>query len=62
MRENTEEMSSALSTLLNYSKAKLDIDKDLATPAYFDEQSRELVINPDYQDEEAFAPSPPRLP
>ena len=55
LRENTEEMSSALSTLLNYSKAKLDIDKDLATPAYFDEQSRELVINPDYQDEEAFA-------
>ena len=55
LRENTEEMSSALSTLLNYSKAKLDIDKDLATPAYFDEQSRELVINPDYLDEEAFA-------
>lgn len=55
LREDTEEMSSALSTLLNYSKAKLDIDKDLATPAYFDEQSRELVINPDYQDEEAFA-------
>ncbi len=55
LREDTEEMSSALSTLLNYSKAKLDIDKDLATPAYFDEQSRELVINPDFPDEEAFA-------
>ena len=48
-------MASALSTLLNYSKAKLSVDKDMTVPAFFDEGSRELVINSEFPDEEAFA-------
>lgn len=55
LREGAEEMSTALSTLLNYSKAKLAVDKDLGVPAYFDEGSRELAINSEFPDEEAFA-------
>ena len=55
LREDTEEMASALSTLLNYSKAKLNVDKDMTVPAFFDEGSRELVINSEFPDEEAFA-------
>ena len=55
LREDTEEMASALSTLLNYSKAKLSVDKDMTVPAFFDEGSRELVINSEFPDEEAFA-------
>lgn len=55
LREGSAEMSSALKTLLNYSKAEPVVDHDLDTPAFFDEDKRELAINPDYSDPEAFA-------
>ena len=55
LREDSAEMSSALKTLLNYSKAEPVVDHDLDTPAFFDEEKRELAINPDYSDPEAFA-------
>lgn len=55
LREGGPEMSSALETLLNYSKAKSMIDKDMEAPAFFDEERKELAINPDYPDGEAFA-------
>ena len=55
LREDSTEMSSALKTLLNYSKAEPVVDHDLDTPAFFDEEKRELAINPDYSDPEAFA-------
>ena len=55
LRENTPEMSSALQTLLNYSKAPPAIDKELDSPAFFDEEKRELAVNPNYTDPEAFA-------
>lgn len=55
LRDESMEMSSALTTLLNYSKAPLTTDKNLDTPAFFDEEKRELAINPDYSDSEAFA-------
>ena len=55
LREDGAEMSSALKTLLNYSKAEPTVDHDLDTPAFFDEEKRELAVNPDYSDPEAFA-------
>lgn len=53
--DNSKEMASALETLLNFSKAKPVTDKDLDAPAYYDEEKKELAINPDYPDGEAFA-------
>ena len=55
LREDSAEMSSALQTLLNYSKAEPAIDRNLDAPAFFDEDKRELAINPNYADPEAFA-------
>ncbi len=53
--EDSKEMASALETLLNFSKAKPVIDKELDVPAYYDEERKELAVNPDYPDGEAFA-------
>ena len=53
--ENSKEMAAALETLLNFSKAKPVTDKSLDAPAYYDEEKKELAINPDYPDGEAFA-------
>lgn len=53
--DDSKEMASALETLLNFSKAKAVTDKDLGSPAYYDEDKQELAINPDYPDGEAFA-------
>lgn len=55
LREGSPEMASALETLLNYSKVKSAIDKDMEAPAFFDEGRKELAVNPDYPDGEAFA-------
>lgn len=55
LRDDSAEMSSALTTLLNYSKATPATDRNLDTAAFFDEEKRELAINPDYPDSEAFA-------
>lgn len=55
LREDSAEMSSALQTLLNYSKAEPAVDRGLDAPAFFDEDKRELAINPNYTDPEAFA-------
>jgi len=52
---DSKEMTSALETLLNFSKVKPVADKELATPAYYDEERKELAINPEYPDNEAFA-------
>ncbi len=54
-RDGSKEMETALATLLNYSKASPVTAKDLDVPAFFDEEKRELQINPDYPDSEAFA-------
>lgn len=54
-RDGSKEMETALATLLNYSKAAPVTDKGLDAPAYFDEERKELAINPDYPDSEAFA-------
>lgn len=55
LREDSAEMSSALQTLLNYSKAEPAVDRGLDAPAFLDEDKRELAINPNYTDPEAFA-------
>lgn len=55
LREGSGEMETALSTLLNYSKVPVAVDKNLDAPAYYDEEKHELAINPDYPDGEAFA-------
>ncbi len=54
-QDGSKEMETALATLLNYSKAAPVTDKDLDAPAYFDEERKELAINSDYPDSEAFA-------
>lgn len=54
-RDGSKEMASALETLLNYSKVPAVVDKNLGEPAYYDEEKKELAINPDFSDSEAFA-------
>ena len=48
-------MATALKTLLNYSKAEPVVDKEMDAAAFFDEEKRELAVNPDFSDQEAFA-------
>lgn len=55
LRDDSKEMATALETLLNYSKATPATDKELDAPAYYDEEQRELAINPEYPDGVAFA-------
>lgn len=55
LREDTPDMATALKTLLNYSKAEPVVDKEMDAAAFFDEEKRELAINPDFSDQEAFA-------
>lgn len=54
-RDDSKEMATALATLLNYAKVPAVVDKELDAPAYYDEGKKELAINPDYPDGEAFA-------
>ena len=54
-RNDSKEMATALATMLNYSKVPAVVDKELGSPAYYDEGKKELAINPDYPDGEAFA-------
>ena len=44
-----------LTTVLNYAVVPVVIDKELPSPAFYDETNLELAINPDYPDNEAFA-------
>lgn len=55
LREDTPDMASALKTLLNYSKMPPVVDRDMDAAAFFDEEKRELAINPNYSDHAAFA-------
>lgn len=54
-QDGSKEITSALETLLNYSKVPAVVDKELDEPAYYDEEKKELAINPDFSDSEAFA-------
>jgi len=55
LRDDSADMSSALKTLLNYSKAEPRIDREMDAPAFFDEEAKQLIINPEYSDSDAFA-------
>lgn len=55
LREDTPDMATALKALLNYSKAEPVVDKEMDAAAFFDEEKRELAVNPDFSDQEAFA-------
>lgn len=55
LQNDTKDMESALTTLLNYSVAPVTVDAELDGPALYDEDKMELAINPDYPDSEAFA-------
>ncbi|MEM5768495.1 MAG: hypothetical protein AAGU32_09455 [Bacillota bacterium] len=48
-------MEDALTTLLNYSVVPVVIDKELDSPALYDEAQMELVINPGYDDTASFS-------
>lgn len=54
LTENSKEMESALTTVLNYSVVPVVIDKELPAAAFYDQGNMELAINPDYPDCEAF--------
>lgn len=55
LENDTRDMESAMTTLLNYAVCQVVIDKELDTPAVYDPQRMELAINPDYPDHEMFA-------
>lgn len=55
LENDTRDMESAMTTLLNYAVCQVVIDKELETPAVYDPQRMELPINPDYPDHEMFA-------
>lgn len=55
LKNDSKEMETALTTVLNYAIVPVVIDKELPTPAFYDEANLELAINPDYPDNEAFA-------
>lgn len=55
LENDTRDMESAMTTLLNYAVCQVVIDKELETPAVYDPQRMELAINPDYPDHEMFA-------
>ncbi|HWS43336.1 MAG TPA: hypothetical protein VN421_09665 [Pseudoflavonifractor sp.] len=55
LHDDSKEMETALTMLLNYSVVPVTMDKALDGPALYDEEKLELVVNPDYPDSEAFA-------
>ena len=55
LQNDSKEMETALTTVLNYAVVPVVIDKELPTPAFYDAANLELAINPDYPDNEAFA-------
>ena len=55
LTEGSKDMESALTTLLNYSAAPVEVDQGLEIPAYYDSQQMKLYISPEYSDMDAFA-------
>lgn len=52
---DSNEISKALSTILNYSVVPIIADRSLSTPALYDASKMELSINPDHEDTTLFA-------
>ncbi len=55
LRDDTKEMETALTTVLNYAVVPVVIDEGLSAPALYDQHNMELAINPNFSDSEAFA-------
>lgn len=55
LENDTPQMEKALETLLNYSPVPVVSDPELETPAYYDERTMELVVNPGHDDSTAFS-------
>lgn len=55
LQDDTKEMETALTTLLNYSVVPVIVDREMETPAFYDSVQMELHINPEFPDSEAFA-------
>ena len=55
LQDDSKEMESALTTVLNYAVVPVVIDKELPVAAFYDQKNMELAINPDFPDSEAFA-------
>lgn len=55
LKDDSKEMETALSTVLNYSVVPVVTDKELPVPAFYDSKNMELAINPAYSDSEAFS-------
>lgn len=55
LQDDSKEMESALTTVLNYAVVPVVIDKELPVAAFYDQKNMELAINPDFPDGEAFA-------
>ena len=51
LKNDSKEMETALTTVLNYAVVPVVIDKELPSPAFYDETNLELAINPDYRGE-----------
>ena len=54
LHNDSKEMESALTTLLNYSPAEIVVSRELDGPALYDSSKMTLTINPDFDDEVAF--------
>ena len=55
LRDDTKDMETALSTVLNYAVVPVVIDEDLPVAAFYDQRNMELAVNPTFPDSEAFA-------
>ena len=55
LQDDSPEMETALSALLNYSRVPVVADQDLDAVARYDPQSMTLAVNPDYSDSQVFA-------
>lgn len=53
--EGSDKMEAAITTLLNYAVVPLEINKNISTPALYDEKEMKLSINTEYTEHEAFA-------
>jgi len=55
LRDDTKDMETALSTVLNYAVVPVVIDEELPVAAFYDQRNMELAVNPTFPDSEAFA-------
>lgn len=55
LQNDTKDMETAISTVLNYAVVPVVIDEELPVAAYYDQTNMEIAINPDCPDNEALA-------